>query len=102
MRKAFSLAHDIRAPSLIAPVKDRGHSVACVRQGFSAGIGNWVADEVLYQALIHPEQKASTLSAEQASALHEQMQAVLRARLLPQHTHVHMGCFHHQVGVHLF
>lgn len=70
--------------------------MACVRQGFSAGIGNWVADEVLYQARIHPEQKASTLSTEQASALHEQMQAVLRARRLPQHTHVHTCCFHYQ------
>ena len=36
-------------------------------------MGNWVADEVLYQARIHPSQKASTLNAEQTAALHEQM-----------------------------
>ena len=49
-------------------------------QAFSAGVGNWVADEVLYQARVHPEQKASTLSEEQAGALHEQLQGVLQAR----------------------
>ena len=43
-------------------------------------MGNWVADEVLYQARIHPEQKASTLDEEQAGALHAQLQGVLQAR----------------------
>ncbi|XP_002969230.2 formamidopyrimidine-DNA glycosylase isoform X2 [Selaginella moellendorffii] len=32
-------------------------------QSFIAGIGNWIADEVLYQSRIHPEQPASTLTA---------------------------------------
>ena len=52
----------------------------CALQAFSAGVGNWVADEVLYQARIHPEQKASTLGEEQAGALHAQLQGVLQAR----------------------
>jgi formamidopyrimidine-DNA glycosylase len=39
-------------------------------QSFSAGVGNWVADEVLYQARIHPEQPAVSLSGEEAAALH--------------------------------
>ncbi|CAL5219550.1 g1404 [Coccomyxa viridis] len=47
-------------------------------QSFSAGVGNWVADEILYQARIHPEQKAASLSEEQSGALHEQMQVVLK------------------------
>lgn len=43
-------------------------------QSFSAGVGNWVADEILYQARIHPEQKAASLTDEQTAALHHQMQ----------------------------
>ena len=43
-------------------------------QSFSAGVGNWVADEILYQARIHPEQKAASLDEAQCSALHHQMQ----------------------------
>ena len=50
-------------------------------QSFSAGVGNWVADEILYQARIHPEQKANTLSEEQSGALHEQMQVMSPACL---------------------
>lgn len=51
-------------------------------QSFSAGVGNWVADEILYQARIHPEQKAASLSEEQSGALHEQMQVKSPAGLV--------------------
>lgn len=34
-------------------------------QSFTAGVGNWVADECLYQARIHPEQPAASLTAQQ-------------------------------------
>lgn len=34
-------------------------------QSFSAGVGNWVADEILYHARVHPEQRCRTLSEEQ-------------------------------------
>ncbi|KAH9563242.1 hypothetical protein CY35_05G115300 [Sphagnum magellanicum] len=44
-------------------------------QSFLAGIGNWVADEVLYQAKIHPEQPATILSTDDCkhlrAAIHE-------------------------------
>ena len=40
-----------------------------------------MADEILYQARIHPEQKANSLSEEQAGALHEQMQVMSPTRL---------------------
>jgi formamidopyrimidine-DNA glycosylase len=30
-------------------------------QAFSAGVGNWVADEILYHARIHPERRGNTL-----------------------------------------
>ncbi|KAI0252709.1 hypothetical protein BJV78DRAFT_1124215, partial [Lactifluus subvellereus] len=45
-------------------------------QSFSAGVGNWVADEVLYHARIHPEQRCNSLSEEQIQALHQQIRHV--------------------------
>jgi formamidopyrimidine-DNA glycosylase len=36
-----------------------------------SGIGNWVGDEVLYNAKIHPEQYANTLKDEQITQLHK-------------------------------
>ncbi|KAL4451273.1 hypothetical protein ABPG77_009345 [Micractinium sp. CCAP 211/92] len=45
-------------------------------QSFSAGVGNWVADEVLYQARIHPEQPANSIPEEQVSALHRAIRGV--------------------------
>lgn len=39
-------------------------------QAFSAGVGNWVADEILYHARIHPEQGCATLSEDQLKELH--------------------------------
>lgn len=45
-------------------------------QSFSAGVGNWVADEVLYQAAIHPEQPAHSIPAEQVAALHHAIRHV--------------------------
>ncbi|GAB7363487.1 hypothetical protein MBLNU230_g3758t1 [Neophaeotheca triangularis] len=36
-----------------------------------SGVGNWVADEVLYQARIHPEQYSNTFGEEQIKRLHD-------------------------------
>lgn len=36
-----------------------------------SGIGNWVADEVMYQAKLHPEQYSNTFSDEQIQRLHK-------------------------------
>ncbi|CAG8454383.1 2144_t:CDS:2 [Diversispora eburnea] len=45
-------------------------------QSFSAGVGNWIADEVLYQSKIHPYQYSHTLSNEQITQLHEKLSYV--------------------------
>ncbi|KAI0771001.1 AtMMH-1 [Trametes elegans] len=45
-------------------------------QSFSAGVGNWVADEILYHARLHPEERCNVLSDEQLTALHQQTSAV--------------------------
>ena len=38
-------------------------------QGFAAGVGNWIADEVLFQARIDPRRRASDLDGDEAEAL---------------------------------
>ncbi|KAL9090886.1 MAG: hypothetical protein Q9165_005094 [Trypethelium subeluteriae] len=38
-----------------------------------SGVGNWVADEILYQAKIHPEQYSNTFSREQVKTLHDSL-----------------------------
>lgn len=38
-----------------------------------SGVGNWVADEVLYQARTHPEQYSNTFSDEQLKTIHESL-----------------------------
>ena len=45
-------------------------------QSCISGIGNWVADEVLYQAKLHPEQYCHTFSDEQIKSLHDSIVAV--------------------------
>jgi formamidopyrimidine-DNA glycosylase len=46
-------------------------------QTFAAGVGNWIADEVLYQARIDPRRPARTLTAAEAARLRRRLRAVL-------------------------
>jgi formamidopyrimidine-DNA glycosylase len=46
-------------------------------QGALAGIGNWVADEVLYQAKIAPKRSAASLTATEVTALRRAIVSVL-------------------------
>jgi formamidopyrimidine-DNA glycosylase len=46
-------------------------------QGALAGIGNWVADEVLYQSRIAPKRSAASLSAAEVNALRRAVRSVL-------------------------
>lgn len=60
--------------SATAPVKslllDQGRIVC--------GIGNWIADEVLHKAKVHPAAPANTLSEKQAVAVHAVMLSIIR------------------------
>ncbi|KAJ3300498.1 hypothetical protein HK104_011003 [Borealophlyctis nickersoniae] len=47
-------------------------------QSFSAGVGNWVADEVLYQAHTHPAQNTQTLTDDELSSLHTCLASVVK------------------------
>ncbi|KAH7914453.1 Formamidopyrimidine-DNA glycosylase N-terminal domain-containing protein [Hygrophoropsis aurantiaca] len=47
-------------------------------QSFSAGVGNYLADEILYQSRVHPEQRCNTLGQEQLASLHHEIADVCR------------------------
>lgn len=47
-------------------------------QAFSAGVGNWVADEVLFQARLHPALPVSAMTDEDVGRLYEQIREVPR------------------------
>lgn len=47
-------------------------------QGLFAGVGNWIADEVLYQALLSPHRLASKLTAAEVSRLRTKLLGVIR------------------------
>ncbi len=47
-------------------------------QAFAAGIGNWMADEILYQAKIDPRRRANELSDAEAKRLHAKTRAIVR------------------------
>ncbi len=55
-----------------APVK-----AVLLDQGFLAGIGNWIADEVLYQARIDPRRPANRLRPAEVARLRARLKAVL-------------------------
>ncbi|PAN23140.1 hypothetical protein PAHAL_4G070500 [Panicum hallii] len=58
--------------------KKIGIKALLLDQSFISGIGNWIADEVLYQSRIHPLQIASNLSGESCEALHQSIQEVVK------------------------
>ncbi|CAH1447636.1 unnamed protein product [Lactuca virosa] len=57
--------------------KKIGIKALILDQSFISGVGNWIADEVLYQARIHPLQSAATISKEQCGALHKSLKEVI-------------------------
>jgi formamidopyrimidine-DNA glycosylase len=60
-----------------APRADVADQAVLLDQSFAAGIGNWIADEVLYQAGIAPKRRASTLSPAEAGRLRTRIRSVI-------------------------
>jgi len=50
-----------------------------LEQGTIAGIGNWIADEALHSARIHPETVSSALSTDEAARLHSAIKEICDA-----------------------
>jgi formamidopyrimidine-DNA glycosylase len=67
------------AARLHAMLRERNAPIKAVLldQAFAAGIGNWIADEVLYQAGIAPKRRARTLSAAEARRLRAKIRSVI-------------------------
>ena len=49
-----------------------------LNQAFAAGVGNWIADEVLYQAELAPTRRANALKSDEVKALRKALGAVVR------------------------
>jgi formamidopyrimidine-DNA glycosylase len=47
-------------------------------QSLAAGVGNWIADEVLYQARIDPRRKASDLRRDEVTRLRQKLREIIR------------------------
>jgi formamidopyrimidine-DNA glycosylase len=77
----FDTLHELPTASrLHALLRERNAPIKAVLldQSFAAGIGNWIADEVLYQAGIAPKRRARTLSAAEAGRLRAKIRSVIR------------------------
>lgn len=49
-----------------------------LNQAFAAGVGNWIADEVLYQAGLDPSRRAHELEPGEIKALHAKLRGVIK------------------------
>jgi len=56
-----------------APIK-----AVLLEQSFSAGVGNWIADEVLYQSGIDPARRANSLTALEIKRLRQRLAAIVK------------------------
>lgn len=73
------LDKDILTKDWLAELLNKKHvpvKALLLDQANISGIGNWVADEILYQARIHPEQYSNTLTDQQMTQLHNKLTEV--------------------------
>jgi formamidopyrimidine-DNA glycosylase len=69
-----------RAAELTALLARRGAPIKAVLldQSLFAGVGNWIADEVLYQAAVDPRRPASSLERQEVVRLRARLASVVR------------------------
>ncbi len=72
-------ALDLSVEDLTAVLANRKSVIksTLLDQSVAAGVGNWIADELLFQAKIHPEKRANELTAAEIEALRDAIQLVL-------------------------
>jgi formamidopyrimidine-DNA glycosylase len=68
------------APDLAAVLarRDAPTKAVLLDQSVFAGVGNWIADEVLYQAGLDPRRRASSLSSEEVGRLRARLRAIVQ------------------------
>jgi formamidopyrimidine-DNA glycosylase len=77
----FDPVHDLPGPAAFRELLARRKTpikALLLNQTVFAGVGNWIADEVLYQARIRPDRTAADLRPEQAEALRRSLRTVIR------------------------
>ncbi|MEM9324959.1 MAG: DNA-formamidopyrimidine glycosylase family protein [Bacteroidota bacterium] len=85
-QQAAGLSEDARSLSythFLAAVQRRKTYIKPVLmdQSVAAGIGNWMADEILYQAQVHPEKKVEDLDERHLQAIFEAMKRVIETAI---------------------
>lgn len=76
----FDALRDLPPPDrFLGLLRERSAPVKAVLldQSFAAGVGNWIADEVLYQARIDPRRRARSLSGDEARRLRAKLKSVV-------------------------
>jgi len=76
----FDALHDVPSPGRLAELfSKRAAPVKAVLldQSFSAGVGNWIADEVLYQARIDPRRRTDTLTRAEIGRIRSRLRSVI-------------------------
>jgi formamidopyrimidine-DNA glycosylase len=76
----FDALHEVPPPRRFAELlRQRSAPMKAVLldQAFAAGVGNWIADEVLYQARIDPRRRASSLSDEDVRRVRAKLRSVI-------------------------
>ncbi len=81
-RQVHNLNVDARDLTFVQFMEGAGHRNTAIKnvlldQSVTTGVGNWIADDVLYQAQIHPLKKASTLSEAQFRTIYDKLQHVI-------------------------
>jgi formamidopyrimidine-DNA glycosylase len=69
-----------RTADLAALIRRRATSLKALLldQSFAAGVGNWIADEILYQARLDPRRRTDSLSPKEIRRLRAKMRAIVR------------------------
>lgn len=70
-----------RLPEFRRLLAGRGRAVVkglLLDQSFAAGVGNWIADEVLFRAGIDPRRRVESLEREEVGALHRAIRDVVK------------------------
>jgi len=76
----FDALHDVPSSGRLAALfAKRAAPVKAVLldQSFSAGVGNWIADEVLYQARIDPRRRTDTLTRAEIGRIRSRLRSVI-------------------------
>ena len=79
--------------------KNKNIKGALLDQGVSAGIGNWIADEILFQSRIYPTTHTRNLDIQQLQTIYKKMQEIMQVAIevdavradLPTHFITHYG-----------